>query len=180
MYEPLKGHICKEGTDSMFYASLFLITVLSVSFKRADEVEVTSLEVDKVLLSRKLSIVSTTLDKLHHGLILIGIKLIRVNVIRVDFVILFFFTGYILLVLVLTIGRRLCSSSGFSKLSCAVNMGQGAFLLFADPRVGIIRAFIDMSISAFCALFAISQYCKIAADGCSRRDADMCVATFRV
>jgi hypothetical protein len=77
----------------MFYASLFLITVQSeLVFK-----EPTGLEMDKVLLPRKLSIVSTTLDKFHHGLILIGIKLIRVDIIRIDFIILFFFTGYILL-----------------------------------------------------------------------------------
>lgn len=78
----------------MFYASLVLITVQSeLVFKEPT----TGLEMDKVLLPRKLFIVSTTLDKFDHGIILIGIKLIRVDVIRIDFVILFFFTGYILL-----------------------------------------------------------------------------------
>lgn len=134
---------------------------------------------DKVLLPRKLSIVSTTLDEFHHGLILIGIKLIRVDVIRVDFVILFFFTGYVLL-FPFAVGRRLASSGDFSKLSCAVNMWQGAFLLLADSRVGIIGTFIDVSICAFCALFAITQYCEVAADRCSRSNPDMCVATVRV
>lgn len=172
MYEPLKEHICKEGSQ----CSTPLYPVQSELVSR----ELTGLEMDKVLLPGKLSIVSTALDKFHHGLILIGIKLIRVNIIRIDFVILFFFTGYILLLSPFTIGRRLASSGSLSKLSCAVNMRQAAFLFLADSRVGIIGTFIDMSICAFCALFAIAQYCKIAADGCSRRDADMCVATFRV
>jgi hypothetical protein len=87
----------------MFYASIILITVQSelVQKKRLD---LSESEMDKVLLPRKFFIVSTTLDKFHHGLIPIGIKLVRVNVIRVDFIILFFFAGYILLFL--AVGRR--------------------------------------------------------------------------
>jgi hypothetical protein len=59
-------------------------------------------------------------------------------------------------------------------------MWKGAFFLLADSRVGIVWTFIDVPICALFALFAIAKDCKIAADGCSRCDANMCVAAFRV
>ena len=101
-------------------------------------------EMDEVLLSREFAIFNATSDEFYR----IVAKSIGINVIRVDLVVFFTFARHIVLVFVGS--RSACFVSRIlPNLTCPVNMRKCAFVLVANPAVGIIRAFISMAFFAF-------------------------------
>lgn len=68
----------------------------------------------------------------------------------------------------------------FAYLTCSVNMRKLTPLLCARACIGIVWTFMDMLISAFSALCAVTVDGKVAAHRCRRADLDMRVSTVRI
>jgi len=99
---------------------------------------------DKVLLPGELATVNAAFDEFYR----IVAKSVGINVVRVDLVIFFTFARHIVFVFIGS--RSPCFvSSILPNLSCPVNMRKRAFVLVANPAVGVIRAFIGMAFLAF-------------------------------
>lgn len=134
-------------------------------------------ESDKVLLPRKLNVGRSPIDNELGGFVVILVQLIRVNVIRVDGVVLVF-AGHIFIFLRCS---GFCTvSSILANLPCPVDMRQGALVLLAHARIGVIRALVDMPLQASSAFLAISQDAKRPTNWCPRRHPDVRIPALRV
>lgn len=86
-----------------------------------------------------------------------GIVKVRVNVIGVNLVVVFFLTRRIGLILPFArVGLTGSRRGGFANLPGAVHMGQLAALLMAGAGVGIVRTLVDMTLLALGAFLAVS------------------------
>lgn len=129
------------------------------------------LEVDEILLLRHLAAILAA-NKLR-----LVVELVRVNIIRINRVVLFVFARRIRLIIALSLRR---SGSSLADLTGAVDMGQLATFLVADADVGIVWTLVHVALFAGLALFAVSQGCERTAYRGAGCGTDVCVAAFRV